>query len=146
MRERLNYYKAAPDGVKALRQMGAYLKTSGLDAGLLHLVYLRASQINGCAFCVDMHTREALRDGEQEKRLHMLVAWRESPLFSERERAALGWTEAVTRLEHTHAPDNVYEEARRHFDEAGIANLTLAIAVINAWNRMAVSFRTPPAG
>jgi AhpD family alkylhydroperoxidase len=146
MRERLNYYKAAPDGVKALRQVGAYLKTSGLDAGLLHLVYLRASQINGCAFCVDMHTREALRDGEQEKRLYMLVAWRESPLFSERERAALGWTEAVPRLEHTHAPDNVYEEARRHFDEAGIANLTLAIAVINAWNRMAVSFRTPPAG
>src|SRR5713101_2041108 len=146
MRERLNYYKAAPDGVKALRQVGAYLKTSGLEAGLLHLVYLRASQINGCAFCVDMHTREALRDGEQEKRLHMLVVWRESPLFSERERAALGWTEAVTRLEHTHAPDHVYDEARRHFDEAGITNLTLAIAVINAWNRMAVSFRTPPAG
>jgi AhpD family alkylhydroperoxidase len=145
MRERLNYYKAAPDGVKALRQVGAYLKTSGLEAGLLHLVYLRASQINGCAFCVDMHTREALRDGEQEKRLYMLAVWRESPLFSERERAALGWTEAVTRLEHTHAPDDVYEEARRHFDEAGIANLTLAVAVINAWNRMAVSFRTPPA-
>jgi AhpD family alkylhydroperoxidase len=146
MRERLNYYKAAPDGVKALRQVGTYLKTSGLEAGLLHLVYLRASQINGCAFCVDMHTREALRDGEQEKRLHMLVVWRESPLFSERERAALGWTEAVTRLEQTHAPDDVYEEARRHFDEAGIANLTLAVAVINAWNRMAVGFRTPPAG
>jgi AhpD family alkylhydroperoxidase len=146
MRERLNYYKAAPDGVKALRQVGAYLQTSGLETGLLHLVYLRASQINGCAFCVDMHTREALRDGEQEKRLHMLVVWRESPLFTERERAALGWTEAVTRLEHTHAPDDVYEEARRHFDEAGIANLTLAVAVINAWNRMAVSFRTPPAG
>jgi AhpD family alkylhydroperoxidase len=144
MRERLNYYKAAPDGVKALRQVGTYLKTSGLEAGLLHLVYLRASQIN--AFCVDMHTREALRDGEQEKRLHMLVVWRESPLFSERERAALGWTEAVTRLEQTHAPDEVYEEARRHFDEAGIANLTLAVAVINAWNRMAVGFRTPPAG
>jgi AhpD family alkylhydroperoxidase len=146
MRERLNYYKAAPDGVKALREVGAYLKTSGLESGLLHLVYLRASQINGCAFCVDMHTREALRDGEQEKRLHMLVAWRESALFSERERAALGWTEAVTRLEQTHAPDDVYEEARRHFDDAGIANLTLAVAVINAWNRMAVSFRTPPAG
>jgi len=146
MRERLNYSKAAPDGVKALRQVGACLKTSGLEASLLHLIYLRASQINGCAFCVDMHTREALRDGEQEKRLHMLVVWRESPLFSERERAALGWTEAVTRLEQTHAPDDVYEEARRHFDEAGFANLTLAVAVINAWNRMAVGFRTPPAG
>ena len=145
MRERLNYYKAAPDGINALRQLGAYLKTSGLEASLLHLVYLRASQINGCAFCVDMHAREALRDGEQEKHLHMLGVWRESPLFSDRERAALGWTEAVTRLEHTHAPDDVYEEARRHFDEAGIANLNLAIAVINAWNRMAVSFRTSPA-
>jgi AhpD family alkylhydroperoxidase len=146
MRERLNYYKAAPDGVKALRQKGAYLMTSELEAGLLHPVYLRASQINGCAFCVDMHTREALGDGEQQKRLHMLVAWRESPLYSERERAALGWTEAVTQLECTRAPDDVYEEARRHFDEAGIANLTLAVAMINAWNRMAVSFRTPPVG
>jgi len=146
MRERLNYYKAAPDGVKALREVGAYVKASGLEAGLLHLVYLRASQINGCAFCVDMHSREALRDGEREKRLHMLVTWRESALFSERERAALRWTEAVTRLEQTHAPDDVYDEARRHFDDAGIANLTLAVALINAWNRMAVSFRTPPAG
>ena len=146
MRERLNYYKAAPNGAKALREVGAYLKTSGLEPGLLHLGYLRAWQINGCAFCVDMHTREALRDGEREKRLHMLVAWRESALFSERERAALGWTEAVTRREQTHAPDDVYEEVRRQFDGAGIANLTLAVAVINAWNRMAVSFRTPPAG
>jgi AhpD family alkylhydroperoxidase len=108
MRERLNYHKAVPDGVNALCQVGAYLKTSGLEAGLLHLIYLRASQINGCAFCVDMHSREALRDGEQEKRLHMLVVWRESPLFGERECAALGWTEAVTRLEHTHAPDDAY--------------------------------------
>src|SRR5260370_29204368 len=111
--------------------------TSELEAGLLHPVYLRASQINGCAFCVDMHTREALGDGEQQKRLDMLVAWRESPLYSERERAALGWAEAVTQVECTRAPDDVYEEARRHFDEAGIANLTLAVAMINAWNRMA---------
>lgn len=146
MQERMNYYKAAPDGVKALRQVGAYLKTSGLEIGLLHLVYLRASQINGCAFCVDMHTREALRDGEQDKRLHMVVAWHESPLFNDRERAALAWTEAVTRLEQTHVPDDIYTEARRHFNEAEIANLTLAVAMINAWNRMAVSFRTPPAG
>jgi AhpD family alkylhydroperoxidase len=146
MQERMNYYKAAPEGVKALRQVTGYLKTSGLETGLLHLVYLRALQINGCAFCVDMHTREALRDGEQERRLHMLVVWRESPLFSERERAAFAWTEAVTRIEQTHVPDEVYAEARQHFSETEIANLTLAVATINAWNRMAVSFRTPPAG
>ncbi len=145
MHERMSYHKAAPEGVKALRQVTAYLKTSGLEPGLLHLVYLRASQINGCAYCVEMHTREAVRDGEQEKRLHMVVAWRESPLFSARERAAFAWTEAVTRLEQTHAPGDVYAELRHQFDEAETANLTLAVATINAWNRMAVSFRTPPA-
>ncbi len=145
MHERMSYHKAAPEGVKALRQVTAYLKTSGLEPGLLHLVYLRASQINGCAYCVEMHTREAVRDGEQEKRLHMVVAWRESPLFSARERAAFAWTEAVTRLEQTHAPDDTYAELRHQFDEAETANLTLAVATINAWNRMAVSFRTPPA-
>ncbi len=146
MQERMHYYKAAPEGVKALRNVTDYLKTCGLESGLLHLVYLRASQINGCAYCVDMHTREALRDGEQEKRLHLVVTWRESSLFSERERAALAWAEAVTRLEQTHAPDDVYAELRRNFDEVETANLTLAVSTINAWNRMAVGFRQPPAG
>lgn len=144
MEERMDYYKASPEGVQALRQVTAYIKTSGLEAGLLHLVFLRASQINGCAFCVDMHTREALRDGEDEQRLHMLVVWRETPGFSARERAALAWTEAVTLVAATHVPDDVYAEARRHFDDKALADLTIAVASINAWNRMAISFRKPP--
>jgi AhpD family alkylhydroperoxidase len=146
MQQRMDYAKAAPEGVATLRKLNAYLNGSTLDAKLRHLVFLRASQINGCAFCVDMHVREALADGEEERRLHHVVTWNESPLFDARERAALAWTEAVTLVAEGHVPDAAYAAARQHFDERQLADLTLAIATINAWNRMAISFRKlPPA-
>lgn len=145
MEPRIEYWRAAPDGVKALRQMNNYLETSTLDAGLRHLVFLRASQINGCAFCVDKHTREALHGGEDERRLHSVAVWRDAPFFTERERAALAWTDAVTLVAETHVPDDVFAEARRQFDDKELADLTLAVATINAWNRMAVGFRQSPA-
>jgi AhpD family alkylhydroperoxidase len=144
MEPRMAYHRAAPEGVRTLRQMNKYLEGSSLEAGLRHLVFLRASQLNGCAFCVDMHVAEALRDGEDARRLHSVVVWREAPFFTDRERAALAWTEAVTLVAQTHVPDEVYAEARRHFDEKALTDLTLAVATINAWNRMAVSFRTLP--
>ncbi|HZS81816.1 MAG TPA: carboxymuconolactone decarboxylase family protein [Stellaceae bacterium] len=144
MEARLDYNKAAPEGTAILRQLNAYLAKSSLDAKLRHLVFLRASQINGCAFCVDMHTSEALRDGEEARRLHSVVVWREAPFFTERERAALAWTEAVTLVAADHVPDAVYAEARRHFNDKEIADLTLAVATINAWNRLAISFRKLP--
>jgi AhpD family alkylhydroperoxidase len=143
---RIDYYTAAPEGVAALRQLNAYLKKSGLEVSLLHLVFLRASQLNGCAFCVDMHSQEALRDGEQPRRLHLLVAWRDAPVFTPRERAALAWTEVVTLVADTHVPDEAFAEVRRHFEERELADLTLAVATINAWNRMAISFRKLPVG
>ena len=144
MEPRTAYHRAAPEGVRTLHQMNKYLEGSSLEAGLRHLVFLRASQLNGCAFCVDMHVAEALRDGEDARRLHSVVVWREAPFFTDRERAALAWTEAVTLVAQTHVPDEVYAEARRHFDEKALTDLTLAVATINAWNRMAVSFRTLP--
>lgn len=116
---------------------------ASLEPSLLELVKIRASQINGCAYCIDMHTKDARLAGETEQRIYALSAWRETPFFTERERAALEWTEAVTRVSETHVPDEVYEHVRRHFNEAEIVALTFAVVIINGWNRLAVAFRTP---
>jgi AhpD family alkylhydroperoxidase len=122
----------------------AYLAKTDLEPALLDLVKLRASQINGCAYCIDMHWKDARARGESEQRLYGLGAWRESPFYSERERAALAWTEAVTLISHDHAPDAVYEQARAQFSEKELVDLTTAIVAINGWNRLAISFRTVP--
>jgi AhpD family alkylhydroperoxidase len=132
---------AASDGVKAMLALEAALARSGIEASLRHLVKVRASQINGCAHCLHMHCTEARRDGETEMRLYMLSAWRESPLYSARERAALGWTEALTLLPQTGAPDADYEPLRREFSESEQVELTLIIGAINVWNRLQVGFR-----
>jgi AhpD family alkylhydroperoxidase len=142
MKPRLNPYQAAPDAMKALGALESHVQGSGLEASLIELVKTRASQINGCAFCLHMHTREARARGESEERLYLLDAWRESPLYTERERAALAWTDAVTLIAQTHAPDAVYEEARRAFSEEELVKLTLLVATINAWNRIAIGFRS----
>lgn len=144
MKQRLNYSKVAPDGVEGLRQLEKYVHSCGLEADLIELVKLRASQINGCAYCIDMHTKDARTHGESEQRLYAVSAWREAPFFSERERVALAWAEAVTLLGKSHVPDEVYEQARKHFSEKELVDLTLAIVAINGWNRLAVGFRTLP--
>jgi len=141
MKPRLNPYQAAPDAMKAVAALETYVKGSGLEASLIELIKMRASQINGCAYCLDMHARDARANGESEQRLYLLDAWRESPLYSDRERAALAWTEAVTLGSQTRVPDEVYEEARRNFSEEELVKLTVAVATINAWNRIAISFR-----
>ena len=141
MKPRMNYYQAAPETVKALRAVEAQILASGLEKSLIELVKTRASQINGCAYCVDMHTTDARKHGETEQRLYLLSAWRESPLYTDRERAALAWTEALTLISETHAPDDVYEAMRAQFSEAEAVNLTMLIGAINAWNRVAISFR-----
>ena len=121
-----------------------YARRSGLESSLLELVKTRASQINGCAFCLDMHTKDARAAGETEQRLYTLSAWHEASFFTDRERAALAWTEAVTRVADTHVPDEVYELARKHFSEKELVDLTLAVVAINGWNRLAIAFRTMP--
>ena len=131
----------APGAYQALRGLETYLHQSGLEIPLLHLIKLRASQINGCAYCIDMHWKDLRAIGENEQRLYGLDAWEDSPYYTERERSALAWTEAVTRVSETHVPDEVYEQVRPHFSEKELADLTLAIATINAWNRLAISFR-----
>ncbi|WP_029040583.1 carboxymuconolactone decarboxylase family protein [Cucumibacter marinus] len=141
MQERLNYAKAAPDLFRAVLNFNQKVNESGLEASLLHLVKYRASQINGCAFCLDMHSKEALADGETAQRLYVMAAWRESPVFSSRERAALAWTEAVTRVAEGDVDDALYAEVREQFSEEEIAKLTMAIGVINVWNRLSVAFR-----
>lgn len=143
MESRINYVKAAPGARDALLHLSEYVHQSGLEESLLGLVFLRASQINRCAFCIDMHWKDLRAMGQSEETLYMLNAWRESPGYTERERAALGWTEAVTLVTEGHVPDEVYATARKQFSDAELANLTLAIAVINSWNRMNVAFRTP---
>jgi AhpD family alkylhydroperoxidase len=142
MKPRLNPYQAAPDAMKALMGLESCVQGSGIEPRLLDLIKTRASQINGCAFCIHMHTHEARARGEAEERLYLLDAWRESPLYTERERGALAWTEAVTLVSQTHVPDTVYTELRQHFSEAEIVKLTIAVATINAWNRIAISFRS----
>jgi len=144
MQSRLDIHKAAPQAYRAMAGLETYVRNSGLEPDLLHLVKLRASQINGCGFCIDMHTKEARADGETEQRLYALSAWQETPFFTDRERAALAWTEAVTLIGETRAPDEVYEQTRQRFSELELVNLTMAIVVINGWNRICVGFRTVP--
>lgn len=142
MTERLHDpLKLAPDAVKAMYALEASIKASGLEHSLLHLVKLRASQMNGCAFCIHMHTTDARREGETEMRLYMLSAWRESTLYSERERAALAWTESLTRLSETGAPDADYALVKAAFTDKEQVYLTMAIGAINVWNRLKVGFR-----
>lgn len=142
MQPRLNPYTAAPETIKAAQALETHLANSGLERSLYHLVKTRASQINGCAFCVHMHTRDARAHGETEERLYLLSAWRESPLYSDRERAALAWTDALTLIAETRAPDNAFEEVKRHFSDEEIVNLTILIGMINLWNRLAISMRS----
>lgn len=144
MHPRLNYSKAAPGVYDAMDALDQYLAASSLDRRLLYLVQLRASQLNGCAYCIDMHWKDLRVLEETEQRLYSLDAWRECPWYTDRERAALAWSEAVTFVANGHAPDAVYEEARAHFNETELADLTLAIASINAWNRLSIGARLTP--
>jgi AhpD family alkylhydroperoxidase len=144
MAERLKYGKAFPEGIHALLSLGKVINSSGLEPSLLELVKTRASLLNGCAYCIDMHTKDARAAGETEQRLYALSAWRETPFFTPRERAALSWTEALTNIQQGHASDEVYEHARSEFDEQELVKLTLAITQINAWNRIAIAFRAEP--
>lgn len=143
MASRIDYRKESPQGIAALHQLEKYLKESGLEASLLHLVKTRASQINGCAFCIDMHTKEARAAGESEQRLYTLSAWRETPFFSARERAALALTETVTRIAEHREGEVLQDELRRAFSEKEMVDLTLAIVAINAWNRLVITFQAP---
>jgi AhpD family alkylhydroperoxidase len=144
MSERIDYSKVTPEGYRAMSGLERYVRGSGLEPSLLELVKLRASQINGCAYCIDMHWKDARARGESEQRLYGLMAWRESPYYTERERAALAWTEAVTLIADNHVPDELYEEVRQYFNDIELVNLTLALVAINGWNRLAISFRTEP--
>lgn len=144
MNARYDAAKLSPLGYKALLDLEKYLDNCGLEAPLLHLLKFRVSQINSCAFCLDMHSKDLRAIGDTEQRLYVLDAWRESPFYSDRERAALAWAEAVTLVASTHVPDEVYEEARRQFSEKEISDLTLAVAAINSWNRIAISSRALP--
>jgi AhpD family alkylhydroperoxidase len=142
MEARFNVGQLSPGGYKALAGVESYLASCGLEKKLLNLVKLRASQINGCAFCIDMHWKDLRAADESEQRLYGLDAWEESPYYSDRERAALKWTEAVTRVADNHVPDEVYESVRTQFNEKELSDLTIAVAAINAWNRIAISSRT----
>ncbi len=142
MKPRIEIGKFNPKALQALIGLGTLAEQSGIEPKLLHLMMMRASQMNGCAYCLDMHSKDARAIGETEQRLYGLDAWREAPYYSERERAALAWTEAVTNVATTHAPDEVYQALRAHFTEQEIGNLTMAIAVINAFNRLNVALRT----
>lgn len=144
MRARFNFIQAAPGAYKAMLGLEQYLHTCGLEESLLHLLKLRTSQINGCAYCLDMHWKDLRAMGENEQRLYSLDAWRESPFYTDRERAALEWAEAVTRIIDDHVPDAVYEQVRQHFNEKELSDLTLAVAAINAWNRLCISARIVP--
>jgi len=146
MEARFHFMKAAPGAYAAMLGLEHYLHECGLEQNLLLLIKLRASQINGCAYCLDMHWKDLRASGEAEQRMYSLDAWRECPYYTERERAALAWTEAVTLISKDHAPDAVYEEARAQFSEKQICDLTLAVAAINAWNRLVISSRTVPGG
>ena len=141
MKPRLDYARVAPGVYDAMDGLDQYLSRCGLEESLLHLVRLRASQINGCAYCVDMHWKDLRAIGESEQRLYGLDAWRESPYYTDRERAALEWTEAVTVLSNGHVPDALYQQVRTHFSEKEAADLTLALAAINAWNRLSIAAR-----
>jgi AhpD family alkylhydroperoxidase len=141
MTPRMNIFQTAPEAMKAMLEVEKAIEASGVDHGLLELVKLRASQINGCAFCIYMHSKDATKHGESDMRIHLLDAWRDSPLFTDRERAVLGWTESLTRVAKTHAPDADYELLKAHFDDKEIAHLTVAIAAINFWNKVQIGLR-----
>ena len=141
MKSRLKNINGYPRALQAMLGLQRYVNESGLEHSLQELVKMRASQINGCAYCLDMHSKDARAAGETEQRLYMLDAWRESPVYTDRERAALEWTEAVTRVSEGHVPDSVYDVVRRHFSEEELVNLTLAVVAINGWNRLMISFR-----
>ena len=144
--ERISPNKVAPDGYKTLAAVEAYLKNSGLSQSLIDLVKMRASQINGCAYCLDMHSKDARKNGETEQRLYVLSAWHESSLYTPRERAALAWTESLTRLPETAAPDEDYQPLAGHFWEKEVVDLTVLIGMINLWNRVAIGMRYIPDG
>jgi len=144
MEERSNYAKLAPGAIQAMYRLQKYVEDSGLENSLIELVKTRASQINGCAYCIDMHTLDARAMGESEQRLYLLSAWREAPFYTERERAALAWTETVTLISESHAPDEEYAAALSQFSEQELVDLTMAIVAINGWNRIAISFRAQP--
>jgi AhpD family alkylhydroperoxidase len=147
-----DYMKVSPGASRAMYGLEVYVRESGLEPAMLELVKLRASQINGCAYCMDMHTKDARAKGETEQRLYVLPGWREAPFYNDRERAALEWTEAVTLISQNHIPDELYERVRKVFSEKELVDLTLAVIAINGWNRLAISFRSevgtyqPPAG
>ena len=142
MKPRLQFFNAEPELMKQVVALNEKVDNCGLEHSLLHLVKLRASQLNGCSYCVHMHTSDARRDGESETRLYLVSAWRESPLFSERERAALAWTETLTKLAGNHVDDAAYEETRAHFSEDEMVRLSVAIGMINVWNRLCTGFRS----
>ncbi len=141
---RIEVRKYAQEPLQHLLALEKYIAGSGLEEKLIHLVKMRASQINGCAYCLDMHSIDARAAGETEQRLYTLEAWAETPFFTDRERAALAWTEALTHISQTHVPDNVFEELKKHFGEKEIVDLTLVVSIINLWNRLAISMRSVP--
>lgn len=141
---RIDFYKVSPEAVKALMSLEAFVTNCGLEQVLLELIKLRVSQINGCAFCVDLHCSDALKAGESQRRLNAIAVWHETPFFTDRERAALAWAETVTLLSESHVPDNLYQDVLAYFSEKETVNLTMAIITINSWNRLAVSFRKLP--
>jgi AhpD family alkylhydroperoxidase len=145
MSQRIDFYKASPDAIKAMMGLEQRITKSGLDKSLVDLVRLRASQINGCAYCMDMHTADARKAGENDRRLATISAWRETNFFTDRERAALEWTESLTLIADNHVPDSVWESVRPHFSDEELADLTLLVIAINGWNRFAISFRKLPA-
>jgi AhpD family alkylhydroperoxidase len=144
MQERVAYAKVAPGSIMAMRALDQYVIQSRLGPGLLDLVKIRASQLNGCAYCVDMHTKDARARGEGEQRLYALAVWHETPFFTDPERAALAWTEAITLLPRHRVTDEQYQDARQHFSEKQLVDLTMALIAINGWNRLSVAFRTVP--
>jgi AhpD family alkylhydroperoxidase len=144
MQQRLDPRKVSPEAYKAMAALQAYVDKSGLEKSLLELVKIRASQINGCAYCIVMHTTDARKLGESDERMHLLNAWREAPSFTARERAGLAWIEAITKITEGHVPDDVYEEAQRHFSEKELVDLTAQAVMINSWNRIAIAFRATP--
>ena len=145
MLPRINFAKTAPGALEAMRALERYInQSSGLEPALRELVKTRASQLNGCAYCIDMHTKEARAAGESEQRLYALDAWRETPFYTDRERAALEWTEAITLISEDHAPDELFVRVRQFFSEEELVNLTLAIVSINGWNRLMIAFRAVP--
>jgi AhpD family alkylhydroperoxidase len=143
METRIHAARLNPDGYKIMYAFGEYLAKSTLDKKLIDLIHLRVSQINGCAFCIDMHWKDLKAEGESEQRLYSLDAWRETTFYSDRERAALAWAEATTNIRDGHVPDDVFQQARAHFGEQELADLTLAVVAINGWNRLNIAFRTP---